>query len=576
MELVEAYEQDTRPLAEKLLPIKEFFAARWQRIRADKSLTYLTAPDEYFNTICLQLATAMADVVPEWGRMQLLIPTIEQAQSDITYTFYDDPEVKPELMILNEDKTRFIEVQACLEAAEIDGIYKNTMMIDGQITLLTPREKSDVINFSKPAKKYAEAIAGLRSFASTDDKDNLNKSMGSHMQKLAERLQGGGAYHVPSELKASDHRKATHTNAGESANIGIVEFSYYVDHLPQQEKDKLFALRSHDIRENFGQIWQRLSTPNVVDLSDTRYCVELLSPQITRILRANPDVYNQGHLTLAEFENRLAEAKKEFIDSLNINVAKPALFPSDLVNKTKVFAAAIKEKETDFALVLLESGIIVDELYIVTVNNKQTYLLTLAVEKNEPKIVDALLTKPLSQDVLLHALASAITSNKTEMVIKLLSHVNNIDKTLGADFLSNAVKNDNLELVKMLLDRGILPHVYDSTRRYPIAWGYAGSLVRPNCMAILNMLMDHPTTTGNDLARGLSYAIEYGIKRDKVTENDLLNFIERHRLQLMSLNNINEIFLTIRLAEDNKLFLTSAQLLLLQSNSFYILIIYLI
>ncbi len=317
--LAETFEQDTLPFPEKMTRLQDYLAYRWQNIR-NTSKDYCVAPTSKLSKLFVELATALSNVSPDDGRFSLLMPTVKTLKSDVTYTYFDNPELRLEHIILSEDNARFIEIQPCFVGAEYDGKFRNTTLVNGVITELSNKEKDHLQNHSPLSYQYAKAIAELREF-------NTNpQSMGARLQKLAERLLGGGVHHVVAGTP-NDHRRADHRNAGESANLGILEFSAYLELLTEAEKTKLFALSAPGLSENFGQIWYRLATPDVVDLSDSHYCVELLAPQIKIILSHNPDVYTLGNLNIEMFEIPLQDAKTKFLNSFNSDNYQPNYVP---------------------------------------------------------------------------------------------------------------------------------------------------------------------------------------------------------------------------------------------------------
>jgi hypothetical protein len=175
--LAETFEQDNRSLEEKLIPFKEFFARRWEKIRGTSS-DYCFSPNSEVNKLCSQLATAIADVSPDVGRFSLLMPSVTVVKSDMTYTYFDDPNLKLEHFILNNDQTRFIEIEACLLYAEDDVIYKYTTLVNKEVTELITAEKLRVINHSAQTQNYADAIVALRNFTACEDRIPLAKPMG--------------------------------------------------------------------------------------------------------------------------------------------------------------------------------------------------------------------------------------------------------------------------------------------------------------------------------------------------------------------------------------------------------------
>jgi hypothetical protein len=303
---------DSRPIALKVRPFQNFFAKRWQEIYKTPA-EYCANPQNKFNQFCVTLAGIIAESVPDLGRYSLLMPTQKVLKSDITYTYFDDPALPLHHFILSDDGTRFIEIQPCFIAAEEDAVFKHTVLIDGDIKPLSNDEAERLIDHSILSSILTQQIKDYRDF--TTSKDKL--SMGSQMMRLAEALLTGGVHNSSTRLANTDHRKADHLNAGEAANIGILAFAEYLKKIPPEDVDKLMALSSKGLSENFGQIWRRLTTPGAIDLLDTSYCVELLAPNIKAICQANPEVFTLGKLTLEGFKQNLSTAKENFLKSIN-------------------------------------------------------------------------------------------------------------------------------------------------------------------------------------------------------------------------------------------------------------------
>jgi hypothetical protein len=209
------------------------------------------------------------------------------------------------------------------EEARLNIITTSHALIDNnyQALLDQTQDIKQSYNFSKKhmpdyilARHYYDRIVAMRNFITGVDVNPLASQLGVNLQKLAEGLEGGGVHAARADI--TDSRKATETNAGEAANVAILQFSEYLANFTEGEKKGLFELKANGGTENFGQLWQRLATPNVVDLNNTRYCVELLAPQIKTILKENPSLFTQGELTVEFFQNRLAEAKQEFLKSV--------------------------------------------------------------------------------------------------------------------------------------------------------------------------------------------------------------------------------------------------------------------
>jgi hypothetical protein len=477
-QLAKNFEKNKKPLAEKLVPFQQFLPRRWDRIR-ETSRAYCAAPNDEFNRVCLELATAMANAVPELGRFSLLMPSVTVVRSDVTDNYFDDPSFKLQQIILNNDQSSFIEIESCLGFAENDALLKYTALVNGPNQELDFNEASEVVNHSQLTQQYYKAIIDLRNFTTGKYTTALIKPPGVYLQRLAEQLESGGAYHLDQapRLLEGDARLATHNNAGEAANIGIVEFSNYLESLPNVEKDKLFKLRVYGATENFGEIWRRLSTPNAADLSDTRNCVELIAPQIRTILTQNHDLYNVLDFSIEQFQQALAQAKKAFqtgIHSDKYPIDHSVISQAEQKAINIALTDALLANEDELALKLVSLGASPDDRVQTSdlgPPQVKTTLLQLAVRLDKTAVVEKMLERPVSATTLRETLYYAINSRRTESALKILDHpinvVNSVDAQ-GTHFLVLAIQRENTKVVKKLLQKGAAIDYVDSKGLTPL------------------------------------------------------------------------------------------------------------
>lgn len=293
---------DNEVSATKMEDIRRFFAERWEVIR-DTKLAYPHYTNLQANRLCVQLAQIAAPYLEGHCAFQLLMPTLTETTSSITYT--DLNETGLHTFVLGDDDTSFIEVLECLSSVSGLGVLYHTSKVDVETrraVLLTESEQHRVINHTPEALKYYTFSMELY------NKQHSTESIGSMLKRLIDGLRSGGV----------SHREGggTEYNAGSGANQAIVDFAEFLETLTPGARSNLMG-RQDSTNKSFSELWNRLTRSGSTDYRDVTYCVQLLAGSLDNLLGRNHDLYTitgkRKIITskpLPQLEQQIADAKR--------------------------------------------------------------------------------------------------------------------------------------------------------------------------------------------------------------------------------------------------------------------------
>lgn len=312
--------------------LKRFLANRWERIK-DTNNAYPHNTHLPANQFCLLIAEALAKEDPTLNKYQLLMPTLETTEDEMSGIDLD--ELSLGSFVLSDDNTTFIPVEACLSYVSARGKLK--ILVNGTPRKLTPSEKRRVINHSQSARDYYYSALQLYKFK------NKGASVGSMVQWLADQLELGGR--IRRGFESDFDEDGTVIPDGENASVAISAFSQFIDSLDSQKRQQLLQSKYTDSltgeERTFEYDWARL-TPRVVidpDTKQTKYlikigddektvgpdevglCVEVRAQNIQLVLDANQWLYDlttevttSNPLTIASLQEE-TETKKEAVET---------------------------------------------------------------------------------------------------------------------------------------------------------------------------------------------------------------------------------------------------------------------
>jgi len=305
--LLAQYADSTQTLSRQVLqPFQDFLANRWERIQSTDAC-YPHAPDDPLNQTCLWLARELGKFTsPDQGSHQLLMPGIDPS----SYTDDELHEQPLHRFILTDDNRSWISVWDCLDSATGDGILKHTSCLDASAKpkALSAAEQERFLQHSPEGARYYQAIMNVVHL-----RQDISKGVpGPRVQALVDGLLAGS-------IKGVGPGKGEEDNSGETANAAIVQFSEFLAPLDQSTKDRLYALKAPGISDSFKDLWDRLSHPTSVKLTD-RYCVYLIQSSLQAILNHNREILYGGAIKALE---KVANTEKQIFEAVLYGDACP-------------------------------------------------------------------------------------------------------------------------------------------------------------------------------------------------------------------------------------------------------------
>jgi ankyrin repeat protein len=262
----------TQPTTAFELKLKTILANRWQRIQGS-FCDYTHAPLDPANQLCLQLAHDLSPLPPNREGLEklkregpyfLLMPTLTAYQ-----TAYEDNIHNFELhkCILSDDATRLIPIYECLRRAFLsdEGSLKHIMSTSQDYPILSKRELERLRGHSRGVSQFCTDLEAY------NDKRLNQVDLGSKLAKLVIALKKGGI---------TTKGDAYEFNAGDEANIGILEFYEFWKTLSESEQTHFY--RRHP---SLISIIGRLFRPESAEYARARYCVETLANDIVPIVK---------------------------------------------------------------------------------------------------------------------------------------------------------------------------------------------------------------------------------------------------------------------------------------------------
>ena len=305
---------------------QDYLAERWKILKGLPEFQYQHNPSGLINRRCILLAD-LCESVLNISRFKLLFPEIESIESNITSTSLLESGLAVTDIVLSDDNKSFIEVSACLTLAENDGVLKHTQLLErGAACLLSENEANRVVGHSSQARKYYQSIKAVHELKTN------GSSLGSCLNLLIEGLLGGGS-----------QRRGEEMNAGERANLAILNFAGIYDALPEVMKDKFDNMS--DDHHSFPYYWGILAknqqekiqaildNPQMTEddrrdalqeiHEDTGTCVELTANGLAALLSQNKDELYEMSLSQAgisvqvkQLEERCQHKKDKFMAGL--------------------------------------------------------------------------------------------------------------------------------------------------------------------------------------------------------------------------------------------------------------------
>ena len=279
-------------------------AKRWERIQNTNS-AYTQDSTNPANFLCLAIATEL-QAETRTCRFKLLMPTLVTMQSNITLIDLNELHIKPNIFVLSDDNTRFIEVKVCLEHFARTNEFRHTYINeDGDQPLLTEDETRRVTNHSDASKAYVITTEALQKIKGNED------SIGFALTKLMLELK-----------KGSTEEGADEFVADEAAHVAVQAFSEVLSDLSESKRENLFKLSyvsGGAQSTTFLEIWQRLAKDMSTREKNAAHCVKNIAQDIDQFLQQNIGLFNirinssqQVSSEFSYYQKKYQEAKDKF------------------------------------------------------------------------------------------------------------------------------------------------------------------------------------------------------------------------------------------------------------------------
>lgn len=272
------------------LELELFLRERWLYIIQGTNMQYLNDFVNPANEACIAIARTLvpfkstSDVQIPY--LAILMPTLLHLQPADYFTSAYTEELDLKELILSDCMKGLIHIRDVLEGSSEDGILKYNFLVQNSVRSLSDTERNRLLSRHASVQKKFDALQARVAFKFNGD------TVGAAVNRLIKGLRAGGRKNGADELQA-----------GEDANVAILNFSQYVETLDEiiykqlMEASKIDRFDELDVTpayKYFKQEWEKLINPTFQRFvpQQTIFCVELIANRIEEILEANPGLYD--------------------------------------------------------------------------------------------------------------------------------------------------------------------------------------------------------------------------------------------------------------------------------------------
>jgi hypothetical protein len=262
--------------------LKNFLRNRWNYLR-DTNLQYLHDFESPANQICIVIAKILHELTGH-ATLSLLMPSLKQVTPDSYITSsYLDEDLDLRHLILSDDNSRLIHIIDTLDYAINDGVLKHTALFNKKSHYLSVSETKRLLSRHPSVRDFYEALETKVQF------ELHGETLGANLKRLIKGLEEGNVDHHGSE-----------TDAGEDANLAIIEFAATLETLSREKRQlllrakKLFETNSISRSREYSvqDAWHRLQRRHKHSASNVGViCVKLIGNDLNDILLDNPELY---------------------------------------------------------------------------------------------------------------------------------------------------------------------------------------------------------------------------------------------------------------------------------------------
>lgn len=318
-----------------------FLVKRWERI-IDSDAQYLHDFENPINELCISIA----QLLNNQHYLAFLMPTLLNDQVLYLTSGYDEAGVDLKEVILSDDNSALIHIGDVLDFCQLDGTLKHNSLLNGKQRTLSKGEATRLLTRDTAVADYYLSLSARVRYRLNGD------TVGAALNRLIDGLCQGGRRFDGEEY-----------NAGEAANIAIIEFFDFFALLPEdvQQQVRKTYIEDENTEEDvisLGKLFQYLSHQdtlvkyerdmglesewrmNSMDVSLEEYieenaaveghaeeeeseeddelsvafCVELIANDIERVLKEHPELYEISPQT-----DFVKQSLEQLDDNIRIN-----------------------------------------------------------------------------------------------------------------------------------------------------------------------------------------------------------------------------------------------------------------
>jgi hypothetical protein len=257
-----------------------FLKCRWNWI-LNTDAQYCHDFESPANIAAIAIAKALAGKA--FPYLLFLMPTLRtiNASDYISSSYEDEPCLRES--ILSSENNHLINILDAIDFSKEDGILKANFLYHGRTEKLTSAEIQRLISRAPEVEATFNAIQEKTVFA------RYGNTAGAAVQRLIEGLRNGGRGKGYGEF-----------DAGEPADVAIVEFKEYLDTLDKETQKTVLSAGKFDRfsinnpspeLQTIQDSWSYLSRSEKTKYTETHYCVEIIANRLGEILDNNPGLF---------------------------------------------------------------------------------------------------------------------------------------------------------------------------------------------------------------------------------------------------------------------------------------------
>ncbi|MCA0403714.1 MAG: hypothetical protein LCH30_07930 [Proteobacteria bacterium] len=237
-----------------------FFIKRWERMK-NTNAQYL---HDFINP-ANEISTLLAQCLNETEYLSILMPSLINEEVSYLTSAYNEKDLDLKQLILTSDNLALIHIGDVLSFAHIDGQLKLNSLFNGKIKWLSFEEKQRLLSRDSSVADYYKALIDRVNYRL------YGETVGAALTRLIAGLREGGR-----RDKGEEH------NAGNAANIAIIDFKVFFDSLTEEQRKKVNATSRPNLYANENEDNEKITLESMlISLFHEKALIEYKGKQIT-------------------------------------------------------------------------------------------------------------------------------------------------------------------------------------------------------------------------------------------------------------------------------------------------------